>query len=206
MVTYFFVSLCISTANKRGLGNDKDSFVTFFLGGERCPAKNHLFLLARSLQLEKKGQKPLFSLSFLMHGKLEWCIVFFIHGRYFNPKCTMKKADRPIKYIFFLYIYIYIHTRITLHTLHIYHITYLEPQMTPCFKLEFLWLKNSLLHLRCRLQAVTLAMIALEPQCGKAPSQQLGGITPRSLRITIEIGKSKPKAWKKHPKATKKGI
>lgn len=70
-----------------------------------------------------------------------------------------------------MYIHIFIY--------YIYHITYLEPQMTPCFKLEFLRLKNSLAHLRCPLQAVTLAMIALEPQCGKAPSQQLGGITPR---------------------------
>ena len=40
--------------------------------------------------------------------------------------------------------------------------------MFSCFNLEFLRLKIRWL------QAVTLAMIALEPQCGKAPSQQLG--------------------------------
>lgn len=72
--------------------------------------------------------------------------------------------------------------------------------MTPCFNLEFLRLKNSLASggdtgNDCIGTAVRQG----------AKSAAWRQSSPRFERITREIGKSNPKAWKKHPKPHIKG-
>ena len=128
--------------------------MTFFLGqknGKRCrifnPQKNHLFLLARSLQLKKKGSKttalslhhfvtacsiqtPVFVEFFdSWETGVVHCLFFdLIHDSWkvFHPKCTMKKQINPLN-IFFSYTYVYIYIPVYVYTYTYIYISHYIP-------------------------------------------------------------------------------